>query len=241
MEELADYYGIPSVHMALEVARLYSQNKLILSGDPKDNDKTIVFTRDHTHPLSESGHPLYGYILTKYLDKMKNKSKPFIHQLPQPFASNNWEKARMVNLSSQAKKGSWEKLTRENELSQKFSKFMPLIYKAAPGSSIQFTFTGKVLGIYDLMGPGTGMIMVSIDGKERKVNRFDYYSTYYRLGMTILADNLEDGEHTVEISVLDGGVNKKELLKEKVQEYLANPEEYTGTNWYVGNFFVVDK
>lgn len=242
MEELADYYGIPSIHMALEVARLYSQNKLILSGDPKDNDKTIVFTRDHTHPLSESGHPLYGYIVAKYLDKMKNRSKSVSHQLPAPFTVDNWEKAKMVNLSDAEKNGSWEKLTPQDDLSQKFSKFMPVIYKATPGSSIRFTFSGKVFGLYDIIGPGTGLINVAIDGKERKVNRFDPYSTSYRLGMTMLAENLEDGPHTVEIKVLDGGVNKKEIiLKERLSEMLAHPEDYTRTDWYLGNVLVLDK
>lgn len=241
MEELADYYGIPSIHMGIKVARLFNENKIILSGEPAENKRTIVFTRDHTHPLSESGHPLYASVVAKYLDKMKHKTGNVKHILHKPLINDNWEKARMMNLSGTEKTGGWEKLPYDNKLVRQFAKFFPEIYKATPGSTLHFTFSGKVLVLYDLMGPGTGKLKVIIDGKERTVNRFDYYSTYYRLGMAVLADNLEDGEHAAEITVIDGDVDKKDILKEKVSDYMAHTEEYTETNWYVGNILVVDK
>ena len=242
MEELADYYGIPSIHMGIEVARLFADNKLILSGDPNENERIIVFTKDHTHPLAESGHPLYASIVVKYLDKMKHKTGDFKHILREPYIKDNWEKARMMNLSGTEKTGIWEKLPSDNKFVLQFSKFFPEIYKATPGSTLRFNFSGRVLVLYDLMGPGTGMLNVTIDGKERKVNRFDGYSTYYRLGMAILADDLEDGNHTAEITVLDGGINKKDIiLEDRVSAFLEHPEEFAETNWYVGNILVVDK
>ena len=96
--------------------------------------------------------------------------------------------------------------------------------------SIYFIKTGLLRGYY------------FIDGKESKVSRFDGYCTWYRLGMEVVADNLDEGNHTAEITVIDGGIDKKGIIfKENVSEIAAHPEEYEETNWYVGNILTIDK
>lgn len=242
MEELADYYGIPSVHMGIEVARLYAAGKLVFSGEPADNKNTIVFTKDHTHPLAESGHPIYANIVGKYLGKMKNKSGKLNHPMPKPYVADNWENARMLDLAGMEKTGNWEKLPAADEMAQGFSKFLPALYKASPGSSLRFNFSGKVLALYDLMGPGTGKLKVVIDGRETEISRFDSYCVYYRLGMAVVADTLEAGLHTAEITVLDGGIDKENIIfRDRVFEMHKSPELYKKTDWYAGNILIVDK
>lgn len=70
--------------MGVEVARLFAADKLILKGEQEENSKTIVFTEDNVHPLAESGHPIYAYVVTKYLDKLQKKKCTFSYNLRQP-------------------------------------------------------------------------------------------------------------------------------------------------------------
>jgi len=181
-------------------------------------------------------------VVTKYMKKMKHKTGEFKHDLRDPLIADNWEQARMIDITGIERSGNWEKLPADNKLARQFSKFCPEIYKATPGSKLKFNFSGKVLMLYDLMGPGAGRLKIIIDGKERILNRFDPYSIYYRLGMAELSDNLEEGDHTAEITVLEGGINKREIiLKDRVSAYDAHPEDFTEANWYVGKFLVVDR
>ena len=241
MEELANYYGIPSIHVGIEVARLFVRDKLILTGKPEDNKNKIVFTSDNVHPLAESGHPIYASVVAKYLSKMQNKKAVFKHDLSKPYRDDNWENAKMLGVSSLEKIGDWEKLLPENDFVSKFSKFMPELYKASPGAKLKFSFNGKYLALYDLIGPGTGMIKVSIDGEEQKIERFDGYCTYYRLGRKVLNDNLKEGTHEVEITVLDEKIDKEHMIREdRVNEYYAHPERFVETNWYGGYFLIIE-
>ncbi len=240
MEEVADYYGIPSIHMGVEVARLYANNKLILYGNPGDNEKVIVFTRDHVHPYKESGHPLYASVVVRYLEKMKKKPGTLKHVLPPPFRKDNWENARMLGVSGMEKTGEWE-LDTENLFRFEYSKFMPHVWKAGSGSKLRFKFEGRVLAIYDVIGPGTGMLKVTIDGDEKTIYRFDSYCSYYRPQMTIITDDLRKGAHLAEIEVVEGGFDKKGILsKERVARMEANPGKYENTDWYLDDILVVE-
>jgi len=140
MEELAEHYGIPSIHMGLEVARLYAQKKLILSADPSMNAQTIVFTKDRTHPLSESGHPLYGYIATKYLEKMKHNTSAIPHQMPKEYVEDNWQNATFVDICKARLNGNWTKLSENNKVYDQFKNSLSTIYQGKPGATMEFQF-----------------------------------------------------------------------------------------------------
>src|SRR5229473_1846920 len=66
MEKVAEYYGIPSIHMGLEVARLEKAGKLIFKGEKPKTDAQkaalgdkILFSPDAVHPYTDTGHQLY--------------------------------------------------------------------------------------------------------------------------------------------------------------------------------------
>ena len=66
MEQVADPYGIPSIHMAVEVAKLAKDGKLTWKAplpktdeDRKKAGDTVVFANDGVHPYPETGHELY--------------------------------------------------------------------------------------------------------------------------------------------------------------------------------------
>lgn len=238
MEEVAAHYGIPSINLTPRIARLYTAGKLVLSGNPADNDRIIVFTRDHTHPLPESGHPLYGSVVVRHLEEMvRPKSRPGAHRLPAPIDQENWVRAKMVDLDSLRLSGRWTKLPPEDALSRSFSKFMPVIYKGSPGAVISFRYRGSVLGFFDCIGPGTGRLEVTIDGQTRSISRFDTYCTYFRKNYFII-DDIPEGLHRVEIRVLADTLNKPFILGKHLAE-MGNPASYRFTDWYPSRLMIL--
>ena len=237
MEELAQHYGIPSIHMGMVIARLYAKGKLILSGEPSENERTIVFTKDHTHPLSESGHPLYASVVVKYLAKMGKFAALKKHELPAPYVPQNWQEAKMIDVSQTDRIGDWTMLPEDSPLVQQFRQFMPSIYQAKPGAMMRFKFKGRVLGIYDCIGPGTGTIEISVDGNKEEIARFDQWCENYRKH-NFFVKELEDKVHEVEIRVLDKKIDKAPImLKKKI--IIVDHAKYAGLDWYPANVMIV--
>jgi len=211
MEELAEHYGIPGIHMGMEVARLQQAKKLVFTADPAENADKIVFTRDHVHPLSESGHPIYASVVVKYLNQIKTDADEKPHTLPPPYTDNPWTQARM-----------------------------PAIYKGMAGCKLQFSFKGTALGLYDIIGPGTGMIRLRIDGEEKNVLRFDRHCSYYRLANIVLSDHLEDTVHDVEIEVSNENPDKSKILMDNHREkFNQDPSVFRHHDYYLGNLMIV--
>ncbi len=236
-EKVAAHYGIPSINAGLQIARMYSQGKLLLTADPSENEHTIVFTKDRTHPLPESGHPLYGSLIARYLEKMSKKAAEKKHLLPAPYATDNWQAAHMIDIEHTERTGDWTKLTDNHTLVQQFSSFMPSIYQAKPGAAMHFKFKGRILGIYDCIGPGTGTIEITVDGKTEEIARFDQWCNNYRKNSFFIKE-LEDKVHAVEIRVLDKKIDKVPIMLKKNIK-IEDPVKYAGIDWYPANVMIV--
>ncbi|MCG6190045.1 SGNH/GDSL hydrolase family protein [Maribellus maritimus] len=240
MEKLADYYDIPSILAGKKVVQLREEGKLVFTADPSENDNIIVFTKDHTHPLSESGHPIYASVIVKYLEEMEAFGKVGSHKLTNPFLNDNWENAQCYSVVDARKTGDWELLKNGDELADKFEKFLPQIYEGKTGAKLSFKFKGTAVGLYDVIGPGSGKIKVTIDGKEREIQRFDAYCSYYRINNVILEKQLKDTVHTVEIEVIDDEFDKEKILSKRAPEaFMKNESEYKNYNYFLGNILIV--
>jgi hypothetical protein len=237
MEELAEHYGIPSINVGIEVARLYAQKKLVLSADPSENAHTIVFTRDHTHPLAESGHPLYGHIVAKYLAEMQTAAAAVKHPLPASFQPANWQDATFADLSQAVIRGKWTRLDAGDEIFDRFRQNFPSIYRGEPGATLEFKFKGTYLGFYDCIGPTSGSIAVTIDGKTQVKTRFDQWCSGYRRH-NFMFEPLSDGLHHVKVEVLDTPIDKAQILSLK-NVTIDDPATYAGLNWYPANVMIV--
>lgn len=232
-EKVASYYGVPSIDMGLEVVRLASQKKLTLSAAPSENAHTIVFwgTGDDYHPLQESGHALYAGTVAKYLEKMSDQKDGRSHQLPPPYVANNWINSRMVYPAQAAISGDWTRIPDDKK--DQLGGAVPMLYKAGPGAVMKFRFSGTELGIYDVIGPGSGMINVTIDGKTQEVKRFDHNCNFWHRH-NIFLDKLANGVHDVQIKVTGTPFDKKSVMRPG-----DDPASYAKFDWYPAAVLIV--
>ena len=250
MEELADFYAIPSIHMGVEVAKLEKEGALIFKApEPKTDDEKkalggkMVFSSDGVHPLVSTGHEIYLRVVARCINEMKTVGQPGPHVVKAPFTVDNFEQAHMLPLNKAKLSAGWEQLDpAKNSIAKSFGNRMPTVFKASkPGETLAFKFKGSAAGIYDLLGPDCGQITISIDGGPAKiVPRIDAYCTYHRIAFLSLGSGLENKEHSVLIT-LDAGVpdKLKILFPQNKPDLEKNPAKYQGANWYAGGIMLI--
>jgi hypothetical protein len=117
MERLADHYGMASVNMGLEVARLEKSGKVIMkspdrhvdqvagealdveAGAARDEQGIIPFSQDGVHPYIDTGHRLYLEAFVRAFEQLKSVGVAGAHALPAPLHGQNWESAQLLALS----------------------------------------------------------------------------------------------------------------------------------------------
>jgi len=237
MEDVADHYGIPSICMALRIAELEKQGKLIFHGErgAKPPEGRFIFTHDSCHP-TDAGHTVFTEVIADAVQAMEGTSKPGPHKLKKPLDPDNWEDARLVAIQPSMLTGKWEKMDKTQGLGKRFGSRLPTIWHSGtPGSKLTFRFRGTMCRMFDLVGPDGGIAICTVDGKrvgERK--RFDWYCTYWRLQAFTVADGLADAEHTVTIEVSPKQPDREPVLKRVRGEKGFDPKKFDGTNLWLG-------
>lgn len=250
MEEVADHYQIPTIHMAMEVAAREKAGALIFKGEkPTGNepaDAPMVFSTDGVHPLPETGHILYLEAVARSWEKLEAKGgKPEPHTLIAPLRKDNWEEAKLVPITETMLKGSWEKLDSGEEgdpIARRFSKRMPEMRLAKePGAELSFRFRGKEVSIYDILGPDGGRLSIRLnDNPERFSNRIDGYCTYHRLSKLAIGGDDTEKTQSVSITLTEEAPDKKEILFEKNRPDLEkDPAKYEPNVWHAGSIMII--
>lgn len=243
MEDIAEHYAIPSIHMGIEVARLEKEGKLIFkAAKPKtDEEKAaignkILFSPDAVHPYTDSGHQLYLEAIVRSMAGIRQQGEPGPHSLLAPFAADNWEAAQMVPLSRAKLSAGWQKLDPDTDtMAKRFGGKLSEVWKAdRPGASMKFRVRGSVVRLYDLVGPDCGQITIQVDDQPAYVRpRFDAYCTYYRLSHFAVGKALTDTEHEIILTIHPDQPDKVKILSQRHQT-MDDPKRYDGTAWYAG-------
>ena len=248
MEAIADHYGIPSIHMGLQVAILEGQGKVIFKGPkPKTEAEkqalgsTILFSPDNVHPYPDTGHELYLQAIVCSMALIRKTGRAGAHRLPAPFVADHWGTAQMVPLSQVQRSPGWRQLDPgTHKLARRFSSRIPELHLSnRPGETIRFRFKGALLRVYDLLGPDCGQVIVRIDDRPAvTVARFDSYCTYHRLGSFTLARDLTDAWHRVVLELHPDQPDKVSLLAKR-SNTMDNPERFDDQAWYAGAILAV--
>ena len=245
MEKIAGHYGIPSIHMGLEVVRLATGGQMILKADPKtDQEKAemkgkMIFSADGVHPHAETGHRLYTEAVARSVQKMKGVGVAGAHGLPEAFVANNYEAAKTIPLGRAKLSGGWEKLPATHPLARSFGRYLPEMHAAKDaGQSVSFAFKGTYVGFFDLLGPDCGQLEGTLDGKTVTVLRFDPYCTYHRMGSFALGKDLGDAVHRVQVKV-DARMPDKAAILAKRNEKMGDSRRFEGHTWYAGWIMIV--
>ncbi|HYG75512.1 MAG TPA: GDSL-type esterase/lipase family protein [Planctomycetota bacterium] len=249
MEKLADTYGIPTIHMAMEVARLAKEGKLLWKAPlPKTDEEKkalgdkVVFANDGVHPYSETGHELYLQAIVRSLPAIKEASKTRgPHALPQPFSAANYENAKLLPITDATlSKGFVFLDPQKDDFGKRWKERMTSLHKGSqPGESIVFKFKGTRCAIYDIIGPDCGQVTITLDNQPpRTVARFDAFCTYHRLATLLIASDLPDAEHSVKIEIHPEQPDKAKILSQR-NEKMDKPERFNGTAFYPGAILLV--
>jgi hypothetical protein len=248
MEQVADHYRIPSINLGLEVARLATTGQLIFKGDKPKTDAAkaalgdkILFSPDAVHPYTDSGHQLYLEAIVRSLKPIQAAGQPAFHELSAPFVSDNLEDARLVPLSRIRPGAGWERLENAtNRLARNFGTRMPELWKTEqPGTVLSFRFRGTSAGVYDLLGPDCGQVLVTLDdGKPNLRARFDAYCTYHRLATLPIGSTLSNTVHSVRIELHPDQPDKAKILSQR-NEKIDDPKRFDGRAWYAGALLLV--
>jgi len=249
MEKIADHYGIPTIHMGMEVAKLAKEGKLVWKAKlPKTDEEKkplegkFVFAPDSVHPHVETGHELYLAAIVRSQEPIKAASKtPGAHVLGAPFIATNYEQAKLLPITAATLTKGFTLLdSKTDKFGKQWANRMTTLHKGSqPGETVTFKFKGTRCSIYDIIGPDCGQVSITLDDQPAKiVPRFDAYCTYHRLSALVIGSDLEDKVHSVKIEI-DAKQPDKATILAKNGNKIDKPERFDDTAFYPGAIMLV--
>jgi hypothetical protein len=237
-ENLADHYGIPSINMGLRIAPMASEGKLVVRAtreEAKQLGGKPVFTHDGVY-ASAAAKQLYARIIGDRFDELlrnggEEPSPSPPRFLATPFRPDHLERARQVPITEAMLTGEWER----RDPGQFGKHFETLWFTDAPGSKLTFRFRGTAASLFDVMGPDTGRVRVTIDGEDRGVReQVDRWSYYRRISALNIAGGLEDKIHTVSIELLADPPDRSAPIDEAKKLGRYDPKAFQGVTLRIG-------
>lgn len=249
-EQIADFYGIPTLDFNIPVVEQEQSGKLVYKSEAPVEGK-ILFSVDGVHPLDE-GHQIYTKVVVDAFEKMKveNRKNPYPDpglrpkKLEKTFIDDNFENAKLVPIKESQLSGNWAPLPKDSDLNWMKSRLGDEVFVSdEPGAKLTIRFKGSHLGIYDVLGPNGGQVSITVDGVafDAPRPRFDSYCVYWRLATLPIAADLDPNvEHVVCIEI-----DEDEPSREPVAFRLADPEtelaspKYRGRNVWFGPIMII--
>lgn len=237
-ERLANHYGIPSINMAYRVAQLARDGKLLIKATPEEaaaaKDK-LVFSGNGTVPTA-GGNQVYAEVITEALGKLTTAAGSLEHKLPKAYKPNSLERAHLEKITDAMLSGNWQRRPANDPATGNFTDhFDELLYTETPGAKLTFRFKGTEASVFDVMGPNTGLVKVTVDGKEAGTRaQVDPWSFYYRYSGLSLASGLPDAEHTITLELLPNSPDRTVSINEAKKGTGYKPEAFEGNSLRFG-------
>ncbi len=244
-ERVAEHYGIPSIHLGLDVVRLWSAGELLFPGWHESKDKPlptdkIIFSFDGAHPTPE-GHRYYTQAIQRSMPALQAASKAAGRTLAAALCDDNWQTARLTPLREEMFFGDHHRLVNRKTWPPIawLAEMLPDLWHVEGGGGVCVRFNGTGVGVYDAIGPDAGQLRITVDGKAvEPVLRFDGHCQYYRCYYIVPVQNLPAGEHEVRFE-LDPAPLDKAACFEAEGAKMDDPAKYTGNVWYPAAVLVI--
>jgi lysophospholipase L1-like esterase len=249
MEKVADFYGIPTITLGMEVAKLAKAGRLLWKAPlPKtDAEKAalgdkFVFAPDSVHPHESTGHVLYTQAIVRSLPALA-----IANNAPTPHVSNlaldpaNFERATLVPITAaKLSDGVVPADMKTADYAKGWANRLPAMVRLTqPGQTIEFKFKGTHCAVYDVIGPAGGKVAVTLDGgKPFVVQRIDAYCTYSRLANFVVGTGLTEGVHAVRLELLADPVDKAAVLA-KNKNKIDKPERFAPLHFFPGALLIL--
>ncbi len=250
-DEVAEYYGVPSVYFGKQAFDLYDQGKLTLSGSKEEGK--ILYTTDGIHPTVDGGWLAAGAIARSVVNMEKIFDKATYtetaHVMPEEYfdeapwvnaaSSTDWSKMKFegtwMDCSLDAS-GNFQNFEYTGGYLNQFKKLFPTMQGTkVPGSSVTVKFRGTDIGVFEAGGQYSGQLRVIVDGVELTKKLVLYHASYDSKlrHQYYFIDSLPYGEHTVTF-ILDSEMPDKSALQNK------NPNDtlYERNEFYLGRILL---
>jgi hypothetical protein len=248
MEKVADHYGIPTITLGMEVAKLAKAGKLLWKAPlPKtDADKAalgdkFVFAADGVHPHDSTGQVLYTQAIIRSLPALAiANNAPTVHVSKLPLDPTNFERATLVPITAaKLSDGIVLDAMKTDNYAKGWANRLPAMVRLTqPGQTIEFKFKGTHCAVYDIIGPAGGKVAVTLDGgKPFSVQRIDAYCTYSRLASFTVGTDLPEGVHTVRLELLADPIDKAAVLA-KNKNQIDKPERFAPLHFFPGAMLI---
>lgn len=241
MERVATHYGIPSLHLGVEVARRLAAGELVFKAPDAPADPR-TFSLDGVHPTG-AGHRVYLGALERTLPLLLANLRAAPHEMPPPLHADNWEGAGMRTLDDVLRQGEWQPVPLDDPNLRGATKHLmpPLWRTATPGAAIEFGFTGKTFGLLGLAAPDSGSFRVTVDGLPPvQATFFDAFvsPTFCRQREWFYPSGLSAGRHRVRVELTEPASDKA-AIKAKAGKPITAPGPYTPNRLTLGGVLIV--
>ena len=161
-EKVAEYYGVPSIDLAQEVAERIHAGEFAWAKDFKD-----------LHP-SPFGHGVYARSIKRLFDEawpgaLPQDAQLIKNKLPEmPLDEKSYFRGKLVELKQAALNSGWTLFPNWKPLDKAgtrpgFANVSALVSEK-PGSMLTLKFAGTAVGIFVAAGPDAGTVAYSVDG-----------------------------------------------------------------------------
>ena len=220
--EVAKHYGIPTIHLAREVAERLSAKKLTWE----------VFGGTHPKP---AGNRICADMIGKLLDKAwakpldDEKSEPVPHRLPaKPLDEGSYGNGRFISPEKAEDTSGWTwSIPDWKKLSGgKRGRFtnIKMLHAEEPGAELALKFEGRAVGAYVVAGPDAGILEASIDGGPfQRTNLFHRFSKGLHYPRTVMfASDLKPGRHALRLRLVSGKNKTTPGNAARIIQFVAN-------------------
>lgn len=187
--KIAEHYGLDFIELQ-EPMREKTRNAEIWSD----------YFVDSVHPNSR-GYQFYFERIKAFLESKSDAELTRTSPIPEHYIAPIYTAPRMVEASELLKNPIWTRTTYRDVKYWDSVYIYNYLHCNTPGVPAEFTFTGHTFGLYHLVRNDCGKLRITVDGTEHILDC--YYNCDGDFVSFFNLYDLEQGEHTVSITLLD--------------------------------------